>query len=500
MINRINILFIYLLLTLFLFENSYTQSFQTENDFLSQNLILSLGGGISYGFTDYKNSKIGPIVKGSLEYYPIVIQNARLGIKAFAGGLTLNFEDSRNLISSNDGFREIPAKIETDAIQLGTGITLGYAFSNYVIPSITVGGSFLRFSPKDSDGKVRPFNKANVYKKDIFSFYLDGELKIKISDHFSIHTQLSYHPLSTDYLEDVSTSANNDSYLTGIVGISFAFTGNLDSDGDGVNDKNDQCPNTPLRVTVDEFGCPIDSDNDGVADYMDKSPNTPIGVKVDLNGIPLDSDSDGIPDYLDKCPETPLNVETDSIGCAIDSDVDGVPDYMDKCNNTPIGIEVDEFGCAIDTDKDGVPDYLDKCPNTIANTNVDSTGCPDNQNVNAVETFYQFILRGDDTFKTNSDSLIGLAKILLDEIAAYIKNQPGSKWRIEGYMDNQGSISYLKKLSYNRAKTTLNYLISKGLSESQFTIFGLGDSFPIANNNTPEGRSTNRRILIIREN
>lgn len=498
MLKYYKILFIYLLLSLTVIFQSYSQTASTENNFLLQNFILSLDGGFSYGFSDYKTSTPGPAVKGSIEYYPIIIQNARLGIKAFAGGLTLKFDDTRNSISSNDGFRNIPNHISTDAIQIGTGISLGYALGDYIIPSITVGGSFLKFSPKDSDGKVRPFNKADVYKKDIINFYFEGELKLKISDRFSINTQLSYHPASTDYLEDVAASKSNDSYLTGMLGISFALSGSFDSDGDGVPNQNDLCPNTPQGVKVDEFGCPIDSDNDGVADYLDKCSNTPVGVNVDLNGCPLDSDKDGVPDYLDKCPDTIANNKVDSTGCPEDSDQDGIPDYNDQCKNTPVGVEVDESGCPIDSDKDGVPDYLDKCPDTIANTKVDSTGCPENSKAN-VETFYQFILRGDDTFVTNSDSLIGLAKVILDEIASYIKNQPGSKWRIEGYMDNQGSVSYLKKLSFNRAKTTLNYLISKGLSEKQFTIFGLGDSFPIANNNTPEGRSTNRRILIIRE-
>ena len=49
--------------------------------------------------------------------------------------------------------REIPKEIVTDAIQIGAGLSFGYAFGDYLIPSITVGGSYLNFSPKDSDGK-----------------------------------------------------------------------------------------------------------------------------------------------------------------------------------------------------------------------------------------------------------------------------------------------------------------------------------------------------------
>ena len=477
MLKHLKIIIIYLLISVSVPYQSFSQTPSTDNNFLLQNFILSLNGGFSYGFSDYKTSTAGPAVKGSIEYYPIIIQNARLGIKAFAGGLTLNFDDTRNLISSNDGPREIPNHISTDAIQIGTGISFGYALGDYVIPSITVGGTFLKFSPKDSDGKVRPFNKAELYKKEIFNFYLEGELKIKVSDRFSLNTQLTYHPASTDYLEDVAASTSNDAYLTGMLGISFALSGSFDSDGDGIANQNDLCPNTPQDVKVDEYGCPVDSDNDGVADYLDNCSNTPAGVKVDLNGCPFDSDNDGVPDYLDKCPDTSKNLKVDSTGCPEDSDQDGVPDYGDQCKDTPIGVKVDEFGCPIDS---------------VADELSDSTSVGD-------VTFYQFILRGDDTFEINSAALIEVSKILLKEIANYIKDQPSSKWRIEGYTDNQGSTSFLKKLSYDRAKSVYEYLISQGPSSSQFTLFGLGSTSPIASNDTPEGRSTNRRIIIIRE-
>ena len=60
-----------------------------------------------------------------------------------------------------------------------------------------------------------------------------------------------------------------------------------DSDGDGVNDDKDRCPNTPAGVKVDMNGCPVDSDGDGVPDYKDKCANTPAGVKVDMSGCPV---------------------------------------------------------------------------------------------------------------------------------------------------------------------------------------------------------------------
>lgn len=89
----------------------------------------------------------------------------------------------------------------------------------------------------------------------------------------------------------------------------------LDSDGDGVVDERDQCPNTPRGITVDARGCPPDSDGDGVPDYLDRCPGTPPGVAVDSAGCPFDSDADGVADHMDKCPNTPKGATVNEAGC-----------------------------------------------------------------------------------------------------------------------------------------------------------------------------------------
>ncbi len=63
-----------------------------------------------------------------------------------------------------------------------------------------------------------------------------------------------------------------------------APVGPKDSDGDGVIDDDDLCPDTPAGVVVDQNGCPLDTDKDGVYDYMDKCPGTPLGAKVNAQG------------------------------------------------------------------------------------------------------------------------------------------------------------------------------------------------------------------------
>ena len=92
----------------------------------------------------------------------------------------------------------------------------------------------------------------------------------------------------------------------------------VDSDGDGVPDDRDQCPNTPAGVAVNADGCPLDTDGDGVPDYKDECPGTPAGVEVNASGCPLDSDGDGVPDYMDQCPDTPAGADVNALGCEAD--------------------------------------------------------------------------------------------------------------------------------------------------------------------------------------
>src|SRR5439155_497410 len=78
-------------------------------------------------------------------------------------------------------------------------------------------------------------------------------------------------------------------HVVGSVGLSVFAGGGpaTDSDGDGVPDRRDACPNTPAGATVDARGCPSDSDGDGVPDGLDKCANTPHGTRVDAAGCPI---------------------------------------------------------------------------------------------------------------------------------------------------------------------------------------------------------------------
>ncbi len=145
-----------------------------------------------------------------------------------------------------------------------------------------------------------------------------------------------------------------------------------------------------------------------------------------------------------------------------------------------------------DADKDGVPNNLDKCPNTPAGQKVNATGCPVLFEAGQSELMLEGV-----TFAVNSAVIDPTSTGILDRVAnASQYNPSGAKLEIAGYTDNTGSLAHNMELSQARAEAVMNYLISKGVPASMLTAKGYGPEFPIASNATPEGRATNRRVVL----
>jgi OOP family OmpA-OmpF porin len=233
-----------------------------------------------------------------------------------------------------------------------------------------------------------------------------------------------------------------------------------DADKDGINDHLDWCPNTPIAAAVDNEGCPIDSDGDGVYDFRDKCPNSKC-VAVDNEGCPIDSDGDGVTDFLDSCSDTPEGIEVDKKGCPKDSDGDGVYDGIDECPDTPKGDVVDEKGCTIMIEEK-----------------------------DAIELNVEFEFDKADIKSVYSEHL--------SAISDFLKKYPDTLAIIEGHTDSQGTDEYNMNLSLRRAESVRMYLMTNyGVSPSQLKARGYGESRPIADNNTEEGRQRNRRTVAV---
>ncbi len=158
----------------------------------------------------------------------------------------------------------------------------------------------------------------------------------------------------------------------------------LDTDGDGVIDACDGCPNDPDKTAPGECGCGVpdtDTDGDGVPDCNDGCPNDPDKTEPGICGCgspDVDSDGDGVLDCNDGCPFDPDKTEPGICGCGspdVDSDGDGVLDCDDGCPFDPDKTDPGICGCGVpdtDTDADGFADCEDNCPTVY---NPDQADC-----------------------------------------------------------------------------------------------------------------------------
>lgn len=304
---------------------------------------------------------------------------------------------------------------------------------------------------------------------------LNGTLGFNVwfSDNVGLNIQTSYKHAFEDYL------ASHFQHSAGIV-IKF---GGKDTDGDGIYDKDDACPDVPGLEAFN--GCP-DSDGDGIEDAKDDCPNE-AGL-AEFNGCP-DADGDGVPDKNDDCP-TVAGLKS-LAGCP-DADSDGVADNKDNCPN--VAGPAANNGCPWpDTDGDGVLDKDDKCPNeagTVANN-----GCPEvNPPAEVMKTLNDYARTilfdtGKSSFKKETDPI-------LQAMTAIFKEYPKANFDIEGHTDSTGSNKTNQLLSERRANAVRDYLIANGINADRLTAVGYGEDQPIADNKTATGRKNNRRVEV----
>jgi OmpA-OmpF porin, OOP family len=85
----------------------------------------------------------------------------------------------------------------------------------------------------------------------------------------------------------------------------------------------------------------------------------------------------------------------------------------------------------------------------------------------------------------------------LNRLATFLSANPQTRILIEGHTDSRGSDEYNEVLSERRAKAVATELMSRGISPDQVQTLGRGKSYPVASNDTPEGRQRNRRVEIV---
>ena len=302
---------------------------------------------------------------------------------------------------------------------------------------------------------------------------LNGTLGLNIwfNENIGLTLQSSYKHAFEDYLT---------THFQHTAGIAIKF-GGTDTDGDGIYDKDDACPDV---AGLEAFnGCP-DTDGDGIEDSKDSCPNE-AGL-AEFNGCP-DADGDGVADKDDNCP-TVAGLKA-LAGCP-DADGDGVADGDDKCVNTA-GPAANN-GCPWpDTDGDSVLDKDDNCPDvkgTVANN-----GCPEvtKEIQDTLNEYAKTILfdTGRSTIKTQSEAV-------LKDITGILNKYSTATFTVEGHTDSTGGDKTNKKLSESRANAVKDFLVANGITTSRLSAVGHGEANPIDSNKTRKGRANNRRVEI----
>lgn len=395
------------------------------------------------------------------------------------------------------------------AIQLGLGVQL-FPADNGAGQLFFAGGG-LRFEPRIGDvGRLFVDANANYgLTGDLHRFAIDFGAGFE----FDVHSLVSVGPmLRYSHLFAAEGDVPQDAVsIWGGVSVVVRLGEEpqegpaADSDGDGVIDGQDLCPQVPAGDTPDPArpGCPlVDRDEDGVSDRDDVCPDTPQGEHPDPErpGCPeADSDEDGVHDSEDECPTTPQGEHPDPErpGCpAPDTDSDSFVDTIDQCPEVHVGPHPDpeRQGCPLpDRDNDMVPDATDACPDRPGAPNEDPerNGCPSLVHIQDG----QIHINRPVFFATDSDRILPRSMPVMRALRDALRASPFiRRISIEGHTDDRGTEEHNLDLSNRRAHSVMTWLVEQGIEPDRLEAHGFGEARPLIPEENRRARAVNRRV------
>ncbi|WP_339707892.1 OmpA family protein [uncultured Kriegella sp.] len=420
-----------------------------------ENNPWQIGFGVNavdvYPTGDFPNSSFGNQLFNATDHWNILPSISYIGVsKSVGGGFSVGARGSLNKISKwgDTGVDDL------SYYALDGTIKYNFLKETVIDPFVEVGGGY-------------------TWIDEIGAGTVNGGVGVNFwfTDNIGLTVQTSYKHAFEDYLVP---------HFQHMAGLSIKF-GGTDTDGDGIYDKDDACPEV---AGLEAFnGCP-DADGDGIEDSKDSCPNE-AGSK-EMNGCP-DADGDGVADKDDKCPN---EAGLASLAGCPDADGDGVADGDDECPNES-GPAANK-GCPWpDKDGDSVLDKDDKCPD-VAGT-VANQGCPEvtEEVQKQLNEYARTIL-----FDTGKSSIKAESTSVMVDIIQILKEYPTAKFTVEGHTDSVGSAKLNQSLSESRALSVKEFLVDKGIDAFRLSSVGYGEDKPIATNNTRAGRTQNRRVEI----
>jgi len=247
-----------------------------------------------------------------------------------------------------------------------------------------------------------------------------------------------------------------------------------------------------------------DRDHDGIVDEIDRCPDVAEDKDdfQDADGCPdPDNDQDGIADKVDHCPDEAEDKDgfEDADGCPEgDNDKDGIADKADKCPDDPEDKDSfeDEDGCPEpDNDKDGIPDARDLCPNEPETVNgyADADGCPDEDQVRVLGD--KIVLDDRVHFYVNSFIIRKVSHPLLARLGKLLADHPEYVHvSVEGHADERGPDNFNQKLSEDRARAVMEFLVKQGIPQGRLSSIGYGSTRPLVDKKSEYALLLNRRV------
>ncbi|MCK6569512.1 OmpA family protein [Myxococcota bacterium] len=256
------------------------------------------------------------------------------------------------------------------------------------------------------------------------------------------------------------------------------------------------------------WACPFDADGSPAAEESARP-----SVDPEVAAVPVDTDGDGVGDATDRCPNVPEDPDghEDADGCPeTDNDGDGFPDVADLCPATAEDRDGhrDDDGCPDpDNDHDQIADALDRCPLEPEDPDgdADGDGCPDvappiteaalTRFGDAEVRGSQIVLARPITFPKQGGRLAPSVRAVLADVAALLAARNDLKRvRIEVHTDSVGAdADNLRKTAF-RAGIVRDALVDLGVAAERLVPVGKGESEPIDSNRDAAGRAANRRV------
>lgn len=287
-----------------------------------------------------------------------------------------------------------------------------------------------------------------------------------------------------------------------------------DSDGDGIINALDDDDDNDSILTRDERkagtnSLAADSDNDGLSDAIELLQAKQLGT----DPMNPDSDADGMLDGAEvgDNPVKPLDSDNDGTIDALDEDDDndGIPSKQEaRLKSDPINsdsdgdgiLDGDELGSdpnnPTDTDGDGVIDLVDSSNTTPNDTR---TSAPEGNNTATVKSTDATIQKSRlyFPFRASNPRLSETAREYFTQVANWLNQSPKHSVVLTGHTDNIGEAKDNLELGLKRAIEIKNMMTTLGANPTQVDVASMGETQPIASNDTEKGRHKNRRVELI---